>query len=201
MSLSAEARAYLVAQQAALVNALVARGEPPPDFDIGRLRAAVSSLARKRAQAAAQACQGLARALDHRFAELFAAYAEAAPLPRTGGPLADGRAFARWLAARNELPEAGRLQALAVDLRFAAGPDGLVPQRWPTCKIAWLSQSRRLIAALRLPWLGEYWLKVPLGRRQDVAASNPAAFTLKTSDPDASAPPKLVKICSTKSTA
>jgi hypothetical protein len=166
MSQSAKARAQLAAQQAVLVNALMVHGEPPPDFDAARLRAAAASLARKRARATARAWPGLARALGRRFGGLFAAYAEAAALPRQGGPLADGRAFARWLAARGELPEAGLLQALAVDLRHTGTPDGLAPRRWPTCKAAWLHESRRLIIAVRLPWLGERWLSIPLGRRQ-----------------------------------
>jgi hypothetical protein len=166
MPLSAEARAKLSSQQAALVTALMARGELPAGFDVVRLRAAAASLARKRARAAARTWPGLARALGRRFGELFTAYAEAAPLPRDGGPLADGRAFARWLAARGELPEAGRLHALAVDLRYAGNPDGLVPRRWPTYRTAWLHQSRRLIVAVWLPWLGEHWLSIPLGRRQ-----------------------------------
>jgi len=167
MSPSAKARAQLAAQQAVLVRALTTRGEPPPHFDAARLRAAAASLARKRARATARAWPGLARAHGRRFGGLFSSYAEAVLLPRQGGPLADGRAFARWLAARGELPEAGLLQALAVDLRHTGNPDGLAPRRWPTCKAAWLRESRRLIVAVRLPWLGERWLSIPLGRRQD----------------------------------
>jgi hypothetical protein len=166
MSLSAKAQAQLAVHQSLLVRALMAQGEPPPDFDAAHMRAAAASLARKRARATARQWPGLARALGRRFGGLFAAYAKAAPLPRQGGPLADGRAFARWLAARGDLPEAGLLQALAVDLRHTGNPDGLAPRRWPTCKAAWLHESRRLIVAVRLPWLGERWLSIPLGRRQ-----------------------------------
>lgn len=161
---SAEARARLAAQQAALVTALMAGGAPPAGFDVTRLRAAADSLARKRAGAVARAWAGLARALGRRFGELFTAYAEMSPLPREGGPLADGRAFARWLARRGELPQAGRLQALAVDLRYSEDRDGLVPRRWPACRFAWLGQPRRLIVAVWLPRLGEYRLTIPLGR-------------------------------------
>jgi hypothetical protein len=163
MSLTAEARARLAAQQAALVTALMARGEPPAGFDAARLRAAAASLARKRARAAARAWPGLAQALGPRFGGLFAAYAEAVTLPHQGGPLADGRAFAGWLAARGELPEAARLQAMAVDLHYAATRTGLVPRRRPTVRVAWLRRSRRLIVAVRLPWLGERWLSIPPG--------------------------------------
>lgn len=166
MSPSVKARARLADQQAALVTALMAQGEPPADFDVVRLRAVAAALTRKRVRAAARAWPGVARALGRRFGELFAAYAEATTLPRQGGPLADGRAFARWLAARNELPESGRLQELAVDLRYTGNPDGLVPRRTPACRAAWLRRSRRLIMAVWLPWLGERWVSIPLGRRQ-----------------------------------
>jgi hypothetical protein len=166
MPLSPEARARLAVQQAALVTALMARGEPPPDFDEVRLRAAAASLARKRARAVARAWPGMAAGLGRRFARLFGAYAEEAAPPRKGGPLADGRAFARRLAAQGELPESGRLQALTVDMRYAGGPDGLVPRKWPSCKVAWLQQSLRLIVVVWLPWLGEHWLSIPLGRRR-----------------------------------
>jgi hypothetical protein len=162
VSLSARARAELAAQQAALVTALVARGEPPPGFEAEHLRAAAAALAKKRARTTARAWPGLARALGRDFGRLFANYAGAAPLPRDGGPLADGRGFARWLAARGELPEAGRLQAMAVDLRYAGNREGLVRRRGPTCRAAWLHRSRRVVLAVWLPWMGEYWLSIPL---------------------------------------
>jgi hypothetical protein len=141
------------------------RGKPPAGFDALRLRAAAASLARKRARAVAKAWPGMSQALAQRFGELFAAYSQAATLPSEGGPIADGRAFARWLAARGELPEKARLQVMAVDLLYTATQAGLVRRRGPTCSVAWLHQSRRLIVALLLPWLGEYWLNIPLGRR------------------------------------
>jgi hypothetical protein len=141
---------------------LVARGELPLGFDAARLSAAAASLVRKRVRAASRAWPGLARALGPSFEELFTLYAGEAPLPRVGGPLADGRVFAQWLAAREELPEAGRLQSLAVDVRHALNLDGLVPRRWPAAKTAWLPQSRRLVVAVWLPRLGEHWMSLPL---------------------------------------
>jgi hypothetical protein len=165
MPLSSDARARLGAQQETLVTALMSQGELPAGFDAVRLRAAALSLGRKRARVVARAWPALAQVLGRRFDSLFAAYAEAVPVPCEHGPLADGRAFARWLSAQGELPEAGRLQALAVDLRYTSHPEGLVPRRWPTWGIAWLHSSRRLVVAGWLPWLGECWLSLPLGRR------------------------------------
>jgi hypothetical protein len=161
--MSVDARADLAARQAELVAALAGRVAPPAGFDVGRLQAAASSLATKRLRAVARAWPGVAAALGDRFGECFRAFAGTSPPPAAGGPLADGRAFLRWLAAREELPEAGRLQALAVDLRFAEGPNGLAPRRWPALKIALLRNPRRLVIGLRLPWLGERWLSFPLG--------------------------------------
>jgi hypothetical protein len=141
----------------------MAQGELPAGFDEVRVHAAANSLERKRARVVARAWPSLSRALGQRFDELFAVYAKAMPAPRENGPLADGRAFANWLAAKGELPEAGRLQALAVDLRYTSHAQGLTPRRWPTCKTAWLRASGRLVVALWLPWLGERWLSIPLG--------------------------------------
>jgi hypothetical protein len=166
MSLSAEAKAALLAQQSALVSALLAEGEPPAGFDEERLCAAGASLARKRARAAARAWPRLNQALGRRFCELFADYAAATSLPRDGGPLADGRAFARWLAVRGQLPEAGLIEALAVDLRYGGTQGGLLLRRRPACRAAWLPESRRLMVGIRLPWLGERWLSIPFRWRR-----------------------------------
>jgi hypothetical protein len=157
MSLSAEARARLAKEQAALAAALTARGEPPAGFDEGRLRASVDALARKRARAVARAWTEMAQSLGARFFTLFGEYAGESPMPRQGGALADGRRFARWLATRGELPDSGRLQALAVDLRYAASPEGLSPRKWPRCKAVWLRETRRLVIGVRAWWFGEFW--------------------------------------------
>jgi hypothetical protein len=159
--MSADARARLAALQAELVAALAGHAAPPTGFDAERIRAAAAALATKRRRAMARAWPGLTAAI----AEHFDSYAAATPLPRLGGPLADGRAFLRWLAARAEYPHQTRLQALAVDLRYATTADGLVPRRGPMLKAAWLRSTRRLVMALRLPWLGEWWVSVPLDWR------------------------------------
>lgn len=170
MPLDGESRARLAARQAALVTALVAQGEPSEGIDPLRFRGLAASLARKRVRSAARAWSGLARALGADFPEKFAVYAAAMPLPRDGGPLADGRAFARWLAARGELPDVGRSQALTVDIRYRRTPNGLVPRRGSACKIAWLRGSRRLMIGIHLPWLGgksagTFYIAAHLGNR------------------------------------
>jgi hypothetical protein len=154
-----DARAELAARQAALVAALTAGAAPPAGFDTRRLRAAAASLAVKRRRAVARAWPGLAGVLDERFT----AFTASTPLPRDGGPLADGRAFVRWLGGA--APAACRLQALAVDLRYARTAGGLVARRGPVLKVVVLPEPRRLVLALRLPGLGERWLTIPLGRR------------------------------------
>jgi hypothetical protein len=166
MPLSFDARTGLARRQAAVVEALVAGGPAAPGFDETRLRAAAESLARKRSRTAARAWPELARALSNRWGGLFARYANASPLPSSGGPLADGRAFARWLAACGLLPEAGRLQALAVDLEYSTGPEGLVPRKWPALRGSVLAESGWLLAAAWMPWLGACWLGLAPGRRR-----------------------------------
>lgn len=160
----AETRSRLATQQAELVSALMANGTIPCGFDAARLQVAAESLRRKRCRAVARAWPAVARSLGEEYRELFAAYADTKPLPQRAGPLADGRGFAHWLSGRGLLPEAARVQALAVDLEFASTEAGLVPRRGVTIKAAWLRQPRRLVLAVRLPWLGERWLVVPFWR-------------------------------------
>ena len=112
----------------------------------------------------ARAWPSLAGALGDRFGPLFAAFAAATRPPRHGGPLADGRAFARALADWGELPEAAHVEVMAVDLRHAPRPDGLARRRWPSLAVALLYRPRRLVLAARLPRLGERWLAIRLGR-------------------------------------
>ncbi len=142
-----------------LVAALVGDGPVPAGFAPARVKAMAVALAAKRARGVAKAWPALARELGDRFGESFATYARAAELPRDGGPLADGRGFARWLQASGALPRAGRIEALAIDLRYRATPRGLRRRRGPAMKVAWIGKPSRLVLALRLPWVGEYWLR------------------------------------------
>jgi hypothetical protein len=161
MSRTDDPRAQIATEQAALVRALIEFGPAPGGFDSSALHATAASLARKRMRAVARAWPSLAQALGPRLVELFEGYAQGEALPVLGGPMADGRAFVRWLASRGELPEAGLLEAMAVDLHYRATVQGLVPRRWPTFQIAWLRQSHRVIAGIWLPGLGEHWLRLP----------------------------------------
>jgi hypothetical protein len=160
--MSAEARTRLAAMQAELVSALSGRAASPAGFDADRVQAMAAALASKRRHAAARAWPGLAEALGQRFVERFDEFAVTTPMPQTGGPLADGRAFLRWLAATGDAPEACRLQALAVDLRYVATTAGLVARRGPMLKIVRLRQPQRLVMATRLLGLREFWLSITL---------------------------------------
>jgi hypothetical protein len=158
-----DGRTQLGALQAELVRALTGQGGPPDGFDAARLQAAANALVRKRVGAVARAWPGLARALGESFGERFTAFAQVSSVPKEGGPLADGRAFARTLQAAGELPDAGRLEAAAVDLRYVTRKGGLVPRRWPALTITRLRSPRRLVLGVRVPRLGEWWLSIPLG--------------------------------------
>jgi hypothetical protein len=157
----AENRRRLAAEQGRLLRALAGEGPAPAGFDPSRLRASAAALRRKRARAAARAWPGLARALGEEFETRFTDFAARTPLPREGGPLADGRAFAAELAARGELPDEGRLEALAVDLHHRKTAGGLRPRRGFAFKAARLRAARRLLLGVRLPWLGVWQFRLP----------------------------------------
>ena len=146
--------------QAELVAAVSGRAPAPAGFDAGSIRAAAASLAAKRRRSVARAWPVLPEVLGDGFAERFDAFASQSPLPRIGGPLADGRAFLRWLAVTGEAPEAFVLPALAVDLRYVQTADGLRPRRGPMLKAAVIHEPRRLVMAIRLPGLREWWLSL-----------------------------------------
>jgi hypothetical protein len=163
--MSIDERERLASLQAELVSALTGRTGPPEGFDPDRLGAAARSLSRKRARSVARAWPSLADALGEDFEPCFAAYIAEAPLPRRGGPLADGRNFARFLARRGILPDAARLEVLSVDLRYASRPMGLVPRRGPALAVALLGHPRRLILAVRWPGRRIRRATIPLGHR------------------------------------
>lgn len=106
----ADARNDLAAQQSRLVEALTTGAHPPAGFDAVQLETAAKALGAKRARCAAKAWPRLAESLGDRFGKLFAAYASESSLPTGAEPRNDGRAFGRWLARREFLPEAGRIE-------------------------------------------------------------------------------------------
>jgi uncharacterized protein (UPF0276 family) len=91
-----EIRRDLGDDQGRLADALVGLGEPPPDFDSGRLDVARFALTRKRSRAIARRAPVIAMTLGGRLGPLFADYAAARPKP-PGGPDADVDAFVSYL--------------------------------------------------------------------------------------------------------
>jgi hypothetical protein len=150
--------------QAELIRALAAQSAAPEGFDAARFRVAARALVSKRSRAAARAWPGLAGVLGEQWREQFRAFAEEYPLPRDGGPLADGYAFARFLHRAGKLPDEGRLEALAVELRYRRCAGGLRPRRGIAVRVCLLGRPRRLILALRLPFLGERRLNLSYDR-------------------------------------
>src|SRR5207248_6381143 len=126
------------------------------------------ALQTKRMRAVARAWPSLARSLGKRYPQQFAAFASQTPLPQGGSFLDDGWAFARWLDQAGELAEPGRLELLAIDLRHAVQGGCLVPRRGFAVAMAVLSHPRRLVLALRLPWVGERWWTLPWGAESAV---------------------------------
>lgn len=158
----AEVRARLATQQAALVAALAGDGLPPAGFDAERLQAAAVALSAKRARSVARAWPALAKALGDRFHACFATYAASQALP-PGGAACDGFAFARALARQGRLPDAGKMELLAVSLRQVVRPEGYTARRGVSWVTGVLQDSRRVVVGARFPLLGERWVSFGLG--------------------------------------
>lgn len=155
------ARERLAKAQTELVRALVAQAPIPAGFDEARVHAAARSLVSKRRQVLARAWPSLLNALGDSYVEAFTKYAQTQPLPACATPRGDGRAFLRWLESQQPLNDAARLEAIAFDLRLVAAPRGLRPRRGFGVKLARLSESRALVIAVRIPWLGVRWWRYP----------------------------------------
>ncbi len=165
---SPEDRDRLAAMQAIFLQALTGSGAVPEGFDASRIEALGESLASKRMRSMGRAWPALAASLGAEFAIRFAAFAVMNPLPGQGGPLADGRAFARSLTSRGGvspgLSDDALLEIMAVDLRYrSAGREGgLLPRHGFAVRVAILRTTRRGVLAVRLPYFGEHWLSLPL---------------------------------------
>jgi hypothetical protein len=157
-------RADLARRQAELVSALVGEQAPPPGFDAARLRAAAASLRAKRAHAIAKAWPRLARALGPELEAAVERHLRRLPSAPASGPLGDGRALARGLAAEGRLPWEGRLELLAAELRHRWPADGRRLPRRAGAAAAWRRSPAEVVVAVRVPGLGERWLRLPITR-------------------------------------
>lgn len=158
--MSDTARLRQAALQESLLRSLTGTGPPPEGVDRDRLDASASSLSVKRARSVARAWPGLAEALGEEFSALFSRYASGSSIPALGGPLADGWAFARWLARQGRLPAAGRLERLGVALHHREVAEGLVPRRGPAIRIAWIDPPGQLVFAARWSRRREFWWRI-----------------------------------------
>lgn len=145
--MSAPERAVYAAHQAQLLDALLHGDNPPQGFAAAQADAAGRALRRKRARAVARAWPALAIDLGDTFGAHFDVFARATDTPAPAGPLADGLAFARWIAAHARLGDDARAELL---LARAA-----LHRRGPFVRIARLRQPHpRLLLVARLPWTG-----------------------------------------------
>ncbi len=157
-----DARKKLAAAQLELVRALTGRTGAPAEFDCTRIQATARTLMRKRARAVAHAWPQLARSLGATFDEQFELYAHAHTLAQEGGVLADGRSFARLLARAGALADEALLEIIRFDLRYRIRSEKVTPRRGFSIGAGVLKQPPRFVVAVRLPMLGERWLKIPL---------------------------------------
>jgi len=157
-----DARKRLAEAQLELVRALVSNEIAPAEFDSSRVQATADALLLKRSHSVAQAWPGLARSLGSAFDERFALYARSRHILQEGGPLTDGRAFARTLARAGALTDEAALETLAFDLRYHVSPERVIARRGFWFGAAVLKQSLQFTIAMRLPLFGERWINVPL---------------------------------------
>jgi hypothetical protein len=156
-----DARTRLAAEQLELVRALVGHDAMPAEFDSSRIQATTEALLHKRSHSVARVWPALSRSLGETFEDRFARYARSRPLPE-GGALADGRVFARTLCPLVSLADEAKLEVLAFDLHHRVRPDGAIARRGFSLVLGQLKESFRLVIAIRLPLLGERWIRVPL---------------------------------------
>lgn len=154
-------------QQAALLAALAGQGPLLTTWDVERVRATALALVHKRSRSVARTWPSLQAMLGDDYAACFERYASLQPLPPDGGALADGRAFASWLAPLNDWSDAVHRQALNVDLHHTRGKTGLHARKGPSLHLAWLPASRHWLLAVRWPGLFERqfslrWQRHPL---------------------------------------
>lgn len=162
---TSEARASVAREQKMLVAALVANGPVPAGFVPRRIQSAARSLYRKRLRSLKHAWPILATAFMSNLEEDFAEYSASTPMPVYGGGLADGRSFIRWLAQKRGLPDDARIGAARFDVQFVASSSGIRPRRWPSCRVLFVSQPRRLLLFLHLSAGRLFSWGMPLGRR------------------------------------
>jgi hypothetical protein len=142
-------REHLIESQRALVSALTLGKELPFGFDARRVRVAADSLLAKRTRSIARVWPSFKRELGNSFDNEFARFATDTPLPKFGGPLADGRNFADWLMVQREVSDEIRARMLSIDLRFFRRGRDLIPRKGPKIAITFLSKPRRLLIAVR----------------------------------------------------
>jgi hypothetical protein len=117
-------RAILAGRQAELVAALVDGGTAPPGFDAARVGTLAAALRAKRSRAIERTWPRLAGAMGPDWPETLARHVREVPAPPASGSLGDGRLMARRLAEVGRLPWDGRLELLAVELRWRWPADG-----------------------------------------------------------------------------
>lgn len=110
------ARRDLAAQQAQLLSALVAAGEPPPGFDPDRLRAQSDALLAKRRRVVGK-LRPEVEELGGRLPELFEAYGRNNPRRIGTSARDDADSFVDWLRAR-KLVDRSKLWRLRRFLRW-----------------------------------------------------------------------------------
>ena len=110
-------RQHLAQQQAALVQSLVARTPPPPDFDPDQLNTVADSLHRKRTRGIEKSAPWLPALLKDRYTSMLETYLKQNPAPPAAGHGADVQNFVSFLLRSKELSLRQRLLVFRYKLR------------------------------------------------------------------------------------
>jgi hypothetical protein len=159
-------RARVFARQQRVLRAVLSGTDLPAEFERLQLEVAHDAVVRKRAWCCAGAWPQMCRALGGRFFELFETYMRGDPYPPAGGSSVDGRLFAVFLQRRGLLPDVGRVQALAFDLRHRIRDGRATPTRGVTVRWVRLRRPPYLVIGLRAFGRPPRVVRIPLGRRR-----------------------------------
>lgn len=143
-------RAGLAVAQTDLLEALDSGQSIPPGFNPQQVALAAHTLSKKRARVVERTWPMVAAALAEAFELAFLQYARHNKIPSDGGPLTDGRLFARFLEERGNFPESALQEVLSFDLSYSLRGGKIALRYGFGMRCVKLSNSSSLLLGLRL---------------------------------------------------
>jgi hypothetical protein len=163
-----EARRRVKENQEAMLKVLLGVEGHSQVREASFLKNAQDALLRKRSWSCSLAWPTLLRALGSvEFIRLFTDYARDHPYQPVGGALVDGRRFVAWLSDKERLPDLGRVQLLAFDLKYRVRKGMERPRAIGKIAVCRLRNPPYLCIGISLPFLQvKRIVRVPLSKRR-----------------------------------